>query len=115
MMEKGSNNLHTLIEDVSGKIMQRFDTLEQILKTLTPKSLKTAKLINGERVYDNQDLCEMLRKSKRTLQRYRSSGDLPYTIEKGTTYYTESHIRQFQENMAAEFEAKRQQREAPKQ
>ena len=113
-MNNNENILNTLIEDVSCKIMQRFDNLEQILKTLAPKSLKTMKIIDGEMVYDNQDLCEMFNKSKRTLQRYRSQGELIYTVEKGTTYYKESDVNRFKLKMAEEFEQKKQQRDAEK-
>ena len=34
-------------------------------------------LPDGERLLDNYDLCRMLNISKRTLQRYRTSGELP--------------------------------------
>ena len=30
--------------------------------------------LNGERLYDNQEVCLLLRISKRTLQRYRNNG-----------------------------------------
>ena len=32
--------------------------------------------LNGERLYDNQEVCLLLRISKRTLQRYRNNGVL---------------------------------------
>ena len=35
-------------------------------------------MLDGELLFDNQDLCQLLHVSKRTLQRYRSSGELPF-------------------------------------
>ena len=34
--------------------------------------------LNGERLYDNQEVCQLLRISKRTLQRYRNNGALKF-------------------------------------
>ena len=34
--------------------------------------------LNGERLYDNQEVCLLLRISKRTLQRYRNNGVLKF-------------------------------------
>lgn len=44
---------------------------------------------------DNQDLCEFLHVSKRTLQRYRSSGVLKYKTIYHKTYYKESDVQEF--------------------
>ncbi len=56
---------------------------------------KELKLPGGERIFDNQDLCVMLRLSKRSLQRYRSLGLLPYIMLRQKTYYKESDVLQF--------------------
>ena len=53
------------------------------------------KLYNGERLYDNQDLCLMLQVSKRSLQRYRTLGILPYLMLRQKTYYKESDVEKF--------------------
>jgi hypothetical protein len=56
--------------------------------------------IDGELLYDNQDLCFMLNCSKRSLQRYRVSGLLPCKRINQKTYYLESDVKQFiQENL----------------
>lgn len=44
---------------------------------------------------DNQDLCQLLRISKRTLQRYRSEGLLPYRVLQHKTYYRKEDVRGF--------------------
>ena len=51
--------------------------------------------MDGERLYDNQDLCEMLRTSKRSLQRFRSEYGLRYQKISRKTYYKESDVLEF--------------------
>ena len=46
-------------------------------------------------MFDNQDLCMLLQISKRTLQRYRSSGALPYKTLGKKTYYSEEDVLTF--------------------
>jgi len=43
-------------------------------------------------------LCFMLKVSKRTLQRYRSSGKLPFKRIEQKTYYLESDVHSFIRN-----------------
>jgi hypothetical protein len=45
-----------------------------------------------ETLLDNQDLCFMLNVSKHTLQRFRSSGFLPYRWINQKLYYLESDV-----------------------
>lgn len=54
--------------------------------------------LEGERLLDNHDLCELLHVSKRTLQRYRTSGELPYQTIYHKTYYKESDVEVFIRN-----------------
>ena len=73
------------IERLFGRIMERLDWQEQLLEEISHRQREAQpaedpaaiKCLNGERLYDNQDLCMMLQVSKRTLQRYRSIGILP--------------------------------------
>jgi predicted site-specific integrase-resolvase len=51
--------------------------------------------INGERLLDNQDLCFMLNVGRRTLQRFRASGFLPYKCINQKLYYMESDVLKF--------------------
>jgi hypothetical protein len=73
------------------KIMARFDRLEK--KYEKPENPRQT--IDGEVVLDNQDLCMMLNVCKRTLQRYRSLGWLPYRKIDQKTYYMESDVKIF--------------------
>ena len=73
------------------RIMERFDKLESNMK----KPEKQHKIIEGEKLLDNQDLCFMLNCSKRTLQRFRVSGLLPCKRIRQKTYYLESDVMNF--------------------
>lgn len=91
------------IEKWFGTIMERLDRQEQLLEDIRhnqrtehpAENAETAKRLNGERLYDNQDLCMMLQVSKRSLQRYRSIGILPYMMLRQKTYYKESDVERF--------------------
>lgn len=67
-----------------------WDRLSEILSLLKCKNK-----LGGEVLLDNQDLCFMLKVSKRSLQRYRSRGILPYFQIGKKTYYQESDVKLF--------------------
>ena len=81
------------------QVFDRLDRHERLIASLTgnnlPTELKDVKLLDGERLFDNQDLCLLLQVSKRSLQRYRSNGELAYHLLWHTTYYTESAVLDF--------------------
>ena len=69
--------------------------LEDIGKDL--KSLINTKEVfdEDEKLLDNQDLAFLLKVSYRTLQRYRTSGKLPYFMIAHKTYYRTADVREF--------------------
>jgi hypothetical protein len=71
-----------------------WEKLEFLETQITGKGKERHK-IDGEMLLDNQDLCFMLNVSKRTLQRFRSSGFLPYKRINQKLYYLESDVLQF--------------------
>ena len=73
------------------RLMYRFDHTDKALEKLN----KRDNMLEGERLYDNQDICQLLNISKRTLQRYRSNGELPFHSIYHKTYYKESDIHTF--------------------
>ena len=77
------------------KIMERFDRTEQLICALSGKEFKEVHYLDGERLLDNQDACQMLHASKRSMQRHRSDGTLNYHMVKGKVYYKESDIENF--------------------
>lgn len=73
------------------RIMDRFDILDGNIHDAQKKRNN----IDGEELLDNQDLLQMLKISNRSLQRYRSSGKLPYYTISGKIYYKLSDVHQF--------------------
>jgi hypothetical protein len=74
------------------RIMERFERLEN---SLTKPPERQRPTFNGEILLDNQDLCVMLNVTKRTLQRYRSLGWLPFRQIDQKTYYLKSEVDKF--------------------
>ena len=71
-------------EDWMQKLMERLDRQDE-----APNPMESI------RMFDNQDLCMLLQISKRTLQRYRSIGALPYKTLGKKTYYSEEDVLTF--------------------
>lgn len=55
-------------------------------------------IINGKKLLDNQDMCFLLKVDKRTLQRYRMSGNLPHIRISGKNYYLVDQVHEFIRN-----------------
>ncbi len=72
-------------------LAKRLDLLDEKLDKL----MRRKSCIAGEELLDNQDLLQTLKISPRTLQRFRSSGELPYHIIHGKTYYKLSEVNRF--------------------
>ena len=85
--------------------MQRIlGQLERIEKKCVPDEEERPSILpDGDRFLDNFDLCRMLNVSKRTLQRYRSSGELPYEMLHHKTLYRESDVLRFIEQNFSNF------------
>ncbi|NDV97535.1 DNA-binding protein [Dysgonomonas sp. 521] len=64
--------------------------IEHILKTHKP-------LFDGERYLTSEELCSILKISRRTLQDYRNNGVLPFIQLPGKVLFRESDIRKILE------------------
>ena len=74
------------------KLSKKLSEIGQDLKAL----MNTKEVFDeDEKLLDNQDLAFLLKVSKRTLQRYRSSGKLPYFMIGHKTYYRTNDVRVF--------------------
>lgn len=71
------------------RIMQRLDLLDEKIKE------KDLNSIDGEQLLDNQDVCQILKISKRTLLRYRSENKIAYYKISGKLYYKLSDVHNF--------------------
>jgi predicted DNA-binding transcriptional regulator YafY len=79
------------IKALSDLLMDRFDMLERKIDRL----MKRQSCLNGDDLLDTQDLCLLLKASKRTLQRYRKNEVLPFHYIEGKVYYKLSDIHEF--------------------
>ena len=61
------------------KLMERLDRQDELLLAMKVEERQPS-ITESIRLFDNQDLCMLLQISKRTLQRYRSVGALPYSV-----------------------------------
>ena len=69
--------------------------MQKLSKKLSEIGQDLKSLINTDKVFDNQYLDFLLKVSKRTLQRYRSDGKLPYFMIGHKTYYRVNDVRVF--------------------
>ena len=69
--------------------------LDALMGTPIQKEENAPNPMESIRMFDNQDLCMLLQISKRTLQRYRSIGALPYKTLGKKTYYSEEDVLTF--------------------
>ena len=87
----GEHDLTNWLQEWFERFMGRFDRLDENMEQMSGRF----NFLDGERLLDNQDVCQLLHVSKRTLQRYRSSGELPYQMIYHKTYYKESDVDSF--------------------
>ena len=74
------------------KLSKKLSEIGQDLKSL----INTNEVFEpDEKLLDNQDLAFLLKVSFRTLQRYRTSGKLPYFMIAHKTYYRTVDVRNF--------------------
>lgn len=92
--EKSNSYMFTKTEHFDAwmeRIMEQLDRLQRKINKLSdPKHI-----FEGERLFDNQEICHLLHVSKRTLLRYRSDGKLKYQFIHNKIYYKESDIHDF--------------------
>ena len=68
------------------QIMERFDKIEDRLNRMN----RQTSALDGDKLLDNQDMCELLGITKRTLARYRQKKLVAYYMIDGRTYYKSS-------------------------
>lgn len=76
------------------QIMERFDKIEDRLSRMN----RQTSALDGDRLLDNQDMCELLGVTKRTLQVYREKGLIPFTRIKHKFFYRPEDVQRFLES-----------------
>jgi len=94
--------------DYMERLIDRLDRHEQMLHTLHGRiRTKFGEMPFDDNMLDNQDVCLMLKVSKRSLQRYRSMGILPYRLFKRTPYYRRKDVEMFVKEYVKEISKER--------
>ena len=71
--------------------MGRVDRIKDRLNRIN----RPAGALWGDKLLDNQDMCELLGVTKRTLARYRQKKLVTYYMIDGRTYYKASEVQDF--------------------
>ena len=71
-------------------IIDKLETIEAMLKKLTDKK----DVLKSDDLMDNADMCRLFGIAKRTLQRYRQKGVVPYYRISGVTYYKPDEVKE---------------------
>jgi len=79
------------------KMIVFIDQIKEMIDILNKATQESRLSINGEYYLTNKELGELLKISRRTLQRYRSRGLVPYYILNGKVLYRESDIQEWLE------------------
>jgi hypothetical protein len=74
------------------ELMDKIDTIEQCVR-----AKKVQKPVGDDIWLDNDAVCAWLKISRRTLQRYRSTGTLAYSLIGRKTYYKAAEIKRLLE------------------
>ena len=84
-------------EDCMRQVFNRLDRQQEMLASMQEDKKENPPLTEmlEDDTMDNQDVCMLLHVSKRTLQRYRSDGLLPYRMHRHKTYYRKSDVELF--------------------
>ena len=73
------------------KTMDRFDHIEERLRIKE----QVQHPLDGDRLLDNQDMCQLLGVTKRTLARYRQRNLVRYYTIRGRIWYKASEVQTF--------------------
>ena len=74
------------------KMNQQERLVQLLVDDMNMRNHKGVLYLRGERMYSTKDLMNRLHLSKRTLDRYRKSGDLPFILLHNKAYYKESDV-----------------------
>ena len=86
-----NDDMQNWMQEWFERFIGRFDRLDENLGNMSSRY----NFLDGERLLDNQDLCQLLHVGKRTLQRYRATGELKFYTIHQKPYYKESDVDTF--------------------
>lgn len=91
-MEIDTEIFENFIKAVTERLNRQEKMIQMLVDNLNERNKDGKLYIRGERMYDSIELQKTLLMGKRTLQRYRTSGQLPYIKLRRTCYYRESDV-----------------------
>ena len=81
----------TIQSDAFNNIIEKLNNLENKVETFYKKNVSPLE----DKWLDNQDVCQLLHISKRTLQQYRTNKVLPFSQVGAKIYYRASDIDEY--------------------
>ena len=91
-MEIDTEVFENFMKTVTERLSRQEKMIQILVDDLNERNKDGKLYIRGERMYDSIELQKTLLMGKRTLQRYRTSGQLPYIKLRRTCYYRESDV-----------------------
>ena len=91
-MEIDTERLENFMKAITERLGRQEKMIQMLVDDLNERNKDGKLYIRGERMYDSIELQKTLLMGKRTLQRYRTSGQLPYIKLRRTCYYRESDV-----------------------
>lgn len=79
------------VEEMFRKIMERFDRIDENLQV----KKQDVHPLDGDKLLDNQDMCQLLGVVKRTLARYRQKKLIRFYTISGRVWYKSSEVEEF--------------------
>ena len=86
------NHISDCFQKIASRLDEQQESIGELLQRVTPVEQEPQK---QERIYDTQDLCLLLNSSKRTIQRHRSLGLLPFYKLGRKVFYKEQDVREY--------------------
>ena len=105
-MEIDTEIFENFVKAVTDRLTRQEQMIQILVDDLKERNKDGKLYIRGERMYDSIELRKMLMMGKRTLQRYRSSGQLPYMKLRRSCYYMESDVVKLLEEEGKYFDKK---------
>ncbi|HML66115.1 MAG TPA: helix-turn-helix domain-containing protein [Dysgonomonas sp.] len=85
---ENSGSFEEMFNELKNMLKKRFDKIDDKLERMA--NIKNC--LDGDELIDNQDLCLLLKVTKRTLQRYRDLNMIPFYKIDGRMYYKKSEV-----------------------
>ena len=89
------NHISDCFQKIASRLDEQQESIGVLLSRVSPIEVTPS---NQERIFDTQDICLLLNTSKRTIQRHRSQGVLPYYKLGRKVFYKEQDVRDCMEH-----------------